>query len=172
MSAARLSANASTRVFAASTRSYSTFSSRVARSTNNTRTALQNASLLTSARNSSNLLASNSTPISFGVSTRLFSSTMTAPGKFNQLQLPSSHQYGSKNNVATAASIPRAKVAPVPAARVASCIGRSQPTWSAQQTTVSLWRLGSDAHKQGSERHFLCLDARVSDKDLSVRPLL
>uniref|UniRef100_V5EXU4 Uncharacterized protein n=1 Tax=Kalmanozyma brasiliensis (strain GHG001) TaxID=1365824 RepID=V5EXU4_KALBG len=75
MSAARLSSNASTRVFAASTRSYSTLSSQVARSTN-TRTAFQNASLLTSARNTSNL---NSAPISFGVSARLFSSTMTAP---------------------------------------------------------------------------------------------
>lgn len=74
MSTARLSTNASTRVLLSSARSYSTLSSRVARSTN-TRTSLQNASLLAHA-NTNNLASPR-----FGIASRLFSTTMTNPGK-------------------------------------------------------------------------------------------
>ncbi|CDS02138.1 hypothetical protein, partial [Sporisorium scitamineum] len=75
MSMARLSTNASTRVLTSSARSYSTLSTRVARSAH-TRTISQNASLLASAR-STNFVSTRATP-SFGVNARLFSTTMTA----------------------------------------------------------------------------------------------
>ncbi|GAC94308.1 hypothetical protein PHSY_001879 [Pseudozyma hubeiensis SY62] len=81
MSTARLSANASALAFASSARSYSSLSSRVARSTN-TRTAFQNASLLASARTSTSTSNSTSHSLSFGVNTRLFTTAMTAAGKF------------------------------------------------------------------------------------------
>lgn len=84
MSTARLSANASTRVLLSSTRSYSTLTSRVARSVN-TRTSLHNASLFASATRTNNLA---SVP-TFGVNTRLFSTTMVAPGKCNLPFTPS-----------------------------------------------------------------------------------
>ncbi|KAJ1021538.1 hypothetical protein NDA13_005575 [Ustilago tritici] len=75
MSAARLGANASTRaLYSSCARSYSTFSSRVARSstiTSNTR-----ASLLASAPRT----AQPASP-KFGINNRLFSTTMTVPAK-------------------------------------------------------------------------------------------
>lgn len=89
MSTARLSTNASARVFASSARSYSTFSSRVARSPN-TRTAFQNVSFLASARIAT---ATTNSSLSFGVNTRLFSTTMTAPGKCVQLYMSLQSQF-------------------------------------------------------------------------------
>ncbi|SPO31543.1 probable IDP1 - isocitrate dehydrogenase (NADP+), mitochondrial [Ustilago trichophora] len=76
MSTARISSNASTRVLLSSARSYSTLSSRVAR-TNNTRSSLQNASSLLTANRTNNLASS----LKFGVNTRPFSTTMTNPAK-------------------------------------------------------------------------------------------
>ncbi|ETS60340.1 hypothetical protein PaG_05538 [Moesziomyces aphidis] len=81
MSTARLSANASTRVFSYSSRSYSSLSARVARTPAASRSSIQSSSSLLATAARSNALASHSASLSFGVQSRLFSSTMTAAEK-------------------------------------------------------------------------------------------
>ncbi|GAC76244.1 hypothetical protein PANT_20c00024 [Moesziomyces antarcticus T-34] len=78
MSTARLSANASTRVFSYSSRSYSSLSARFARNPAASRSSIQSSSSLLATAARSNALASRSASLSFGVQSRLFSSTMTA----------------------------------------------------------------------------------------------